>query len=135
MAAVNPAGPAPTTTQSCIQLKSQRRGYKPDLNYLWFKFRLLARFPVESMKSLSRRFLISVGLMSLAVTVLGALGAFVVFENELSARQVAYLSDYVRERAGNVDKRFTNLTALHRAAAEELERRMDRLPDAEVERL
>ena len=87
------------------------------------------------MKSLSRRFLISVGLMSLAVTVLGALGAFVVFEKELSDRQVAYLGDYVRERAGNVDKRFTNLTVLHRAAAEELERRMDRLPDAEVDRL
>jgi signal transduction histidine kinase/ActR/RegA family two-component response regulator len=87
------------------------------------------------MKSLSRRFLISVGLMSLAVTVLGAVGAFVVFEKELSARQVAYLSDYVRERASNVDKRFTNLTVLHRAAAEELERRMDRLPDAEIDRL
>jgi signal transduction histidine kinase/ActR/RegA family two-component response regulator len=87
------------------------------------------------MKSLSRRFLISVGLMSLVVTVLGALGAFVLFQNELSSRQVAYLSDYVRERASNVDKRFTNLTALHRAAGEELERRMDRLPTAEVDRL
>jgi signal transduction histidine kinase/CheY-like chemotaxis protein len=87
------------------------------------------------MKSLSRRFLISVGLMSLVVTVLGALGAFVLFQNELSSRQVTYLSDYVRERASNVDKRFTNLTALHRAAGEELERRMDRLPTAEVDRL
>src|SRR5436305_14245744 len=125
MAAVSPAGPAPTTTQSCIVLNVLNLRYKRRLNHLWFKVRLPARFPVESMKSLSRRFLISVGLMSLAVTVLGALGAFVVFENELSARQVAYLSDYVRERAGNVDKRITNLTALHRAAAEELERRID----------
>jgi signal transduction histidine kinase/ActR/RegA family two-component response regulator len=87
------------------------------------------------MKSLSRRFLISVGLMSLVVTVLGALGAFVLFENELSDRQVAYLSDYVHERASNVDKRFANLTALHRAAGEELERRMDRLTPGEVDRL
>jgi signal transduction histidine kinase/CheY-like chemotaxis protein len=109
--------------------------YKPGLNYLWFKFRRPARFPVELMKSLSRRFLISVGLMSLAVTVLAALGAFVVFQKELSDRQVAYLSDYVRERASNVDKRFTNLTALHRAAGEELERRMDRLSTGEVDRL
>ncbi|MDB5493348.1 MAG: response regulator [Phenylobacterium sp.] len=87
------------------------------------------------MKSLSRRFLVSVGLLSLVVTVLGALGAFVVFEKELSDRQIAYLGDYVRERTSNVDKRFSNLTALHRTASEELERRMDRLGPAEADRL
>jgi len=87
------------------------------------------------MKSLSRRFLVSVGLMSLVVTVLGAAGAFVVFQKELSERQIAYLGDYVRERASNVDKRFSNLTTLHRAAGEELERRMDHLSAAETDRL
>ena len=54
------------------------------------------------MKSLSRRFLISVGLMSLVMTVLGTLGAFVLFELELSNRQIGYLTDYVRERSDNV---------------------------------
>ena len=56
------------------------------------------------MKSLSRRFLISVGLMSLVMTVLGTFGAFVVFERELSSRQIDYLTDYVRERSRNVDR-------------------------------
>ncbi len=87
------------------------------------------------MKSLSRRFLVSVGLMSLVMTVLGSLGAFVVFERELSNRQIDYLTDYVRERSGNVDRQFTNLSTLHHAAAEELERRMDHLSDADANRL
>jgi signal transduction histidine kinase/ActR/RegA family two-component response regulator len=87
------------------------------------------------MKSLSRRFLISVGLMSLIMTVLGTFGAFVVFDRELSNRQIGYLTDYVRERASNVDRQFSNLSTLHKAAGEELQRRMDHIPDAEVMRL
>jgi len=87
------------------------------------------------MKSLSRRFLISVGIMSLVVTIFSTLGAFVVFQRELSNRQIGYLADYVRERSSNVERRFSNLTGLHKAAGEELERRMNRLSDAEVDRL
>jgi signal transduction histidine kinase/AmiR/NasT family two-component response regulator len=87
------------------------------------------------MKSLSRRFLISVGLMSLIMTVLGTFGAFVVFERELSNRQIGYLTDYVRERSSNVDRQFSNLSSLHKAAGEELQRRMDHLSDADVKRL
>src|SRR5215471_8669492 len=87
------------------------------------------------MKSLSRRFLISVGLMSLVMTVLGTLGAFVLFERELSNRQIGYLTDYVRERSDNIDHQFTGLTALHQSAAEELERRMDNMSDADVRRM
>ncbi|MDB5425761.1 MAG: integral rane sensor hybrid histidine kinase [Phenylobacterium sp.] len=90
---------------------------------------------VRVMKSLSRRFLISVGLMSLVMTALGTLGAFVVFERELSNRQIGYLADYVRERSSNVDRRFSNLSTLHKAAGEELERRIHHLPEAEVARL
>ena len=70
--------------------------------------------------------------MSLVMTVLGTLGAFVVFERELSNRQIGYLTDYVRERSSNVDRRFSNLSTLHKAAAEELEQRMNHLSDAEV---
>ncbi|WP_293675905.1 ATP-binding protein [uncultured Phenylobacterium sp.] len=87
------------------------------------------------MKSLSRRFLLSVGAMSLGVTILATMGTFLMFQRELSNRQIAYLQDYVRERSSNVDRRFSNLTALHQAAGEELERRMNRLSDAEVDRL
>jgi signal transduction histidine kinase/ActR/RegA family two-component response regulator len=84
------------------------------------------------MKSLSRRFLISVGLMSLVMTVLGTLGAFVVFERELSSRQIGYLTDYVRERSSNVDRRFSNLSTLHKAAEEELGRRIHHLDPERV---
>jgi signal transduction histidine kinase/FixJ family two-component response regulator len=84
------------------------------------------------MKSLSRRFLVSVGLMSLIMTVLGTFGAFVVFERELSNRQIGYLTDYVRERSSNVDRQFSNLSTVHKAAGEELQRRMDHLSDTEV---
>ncbi len=87
------------------------------------------------MKSLSRRFLISVGLMSLVMTVLGTLGAFVVFERELSSRQIGYLTDYVRERSSNVDRQFSNLSTLHKAAGEELERRMNLLTPVQVDAL
>jgi signal transduction histidine kinase/ActR/RegA family two-component response regulator len=84
------------------------------------------------MKSLSRRFLISVGLMSMVMTVLGTLGAFVVFERELSNRQIGYLTDYVRERSSNVDRRFSNLSTLHKAAEEELVRRIHHLEPERV---
>jgi hypothetical protein len=87
------------------------------------------------MRSLSRRFLVSVGLMSLAVTILGSVGAFVVFQRELSNRQISYLSDYVRERSSNIDRRFSNLTNLHKAAGAELERRVHHLSPSQVDRL
>ncbi len=48
------------------------------------------------MKSLSRRFLIGVGVMSLVVTIFSTLGGFIVFQRELSNRQIGYLEDYVR---------------------------------------
>jgi signal transduction histidine kinase/CheY-like chemotaxis protein len=87
------------------------------------------------MKSLSRNFLIGVGAMSLAVTVLGSIGAFVVFEQDLSKRQVSFMADYVRERSQNVEKRFSNLNALQAAASAELQRRVDRLPPRQVDHL
>ncbi len=87
------------------------------------------------MKSLSRRFLISVGVMSLILTLCSTLGGFLVFQQDLSNRQIAFLADYVRERSSNVERRFSNLTAVHQAAGEELARRMAHLSPAEVDRL
>ena len=87
------------------------------------------------MQSLSRRFLIGVGIMSLAVTVLGALGTFAIFQQNLLRRQVDYLDIYVSERSSNVDRRFTNLINLQTAASRELVRRSSQLSPGEVDRL
>jgi signal transduction histidine kinase/AmiR/NasT family two-component response regulator len=87
------------------------------------------------MQSLSRRFQLSLGVMSTIVTAMGAVAAFMVFQGELSNRQIAFLGDYVAERSTNVDKRFSNLEGLHRSAAQELERRLQTLTPAEVDRL
>ncbi|HEY2658763.1 MAG TPA: ATP-binding protein [Caulobacteraceae bacterium] len=87
------------------------------------------------MQSLSRRFLIGVGLTALIVTALGSVGAFIIFQHELSTRQLSYLGDYVRERSSNVDKRFTNLTSVQQAAAKDLVQRVDRLDPATADRL
>ncbi|MDP1874543.1 hypothetical protein [Phenylobacterium sp.] len=87
------------------------------------------------MKSLTRQFLISIGLTALSLTVLVAVIAALIFQRELSHRQVAFLGDYVRERSLNLDSRFAALTALQVAAGEELERRALALEPGEAERL
>ena len=48
------------------------------------------------MQSLSRRFQVSLGVMSLVITVLATLGVFLVFQRELSYRQITFLADYVQ---------------------------------------
>ena len=73
--------------------------------------------------------------MSLMVTVLGAIGGFVVFQHDLAERQVRYLDDYVRERSSNIDRRFTNLEAMHQSAVRELQSRASHLSPADVDRL
>ena len=87
------------------------------------------------MQTLSRRFLVSIGVMSLMVTVLGSIGGFVVFQGDLARRQVSYLDDYVRERSSNIDRRFTNLEAMHHSAVRELQARVNGLSPAAVDRL
>ncbi len=87
------------------------------------------------MKSLSRRFLIGLAITALAVTTLASVGGFLVFERELENRQTGFLGDYVRERSGNVDKRFSQLSGLHHAAALELQRRVQRISSRDVDRL
>lgn len=87
------------------------------------------------MQSLSRRFQVSLGVMSLVITVLATLGVFLVFQRELSTRQITFLGDYVQERSLNVDRRFSNLENLHRSAADEMARRVNQLSPVEVDRL
>jgi len=87
------------------------------------------------MKSLTRQFLVSIGFTTLSLTVLAAAIAAMIFQSELTQRQVDFLGDYVRERSLNLDRRFASLTALQVAAAKELERRTLALGPGEAERL
>ncbi|WP_304190534.1 ATP-binding protein [Phenylobacterium aquaticum] len=73
--------------------------------------------------------------MSAVVTILGAAGAFFVFQQNLTTRQIDFLSDYVRERSSNIDRRFNKLSSLQAAAGQELVRRYEHLSDADVDRL
>jgi signal transduction histidine kinase/CheY-like chemotaxis protein len=85
--------------------------------------------------SLSRRFLIGLGLTSLAFTLLASIGAFAVFKRELEVRQIAFLAQYVRERTDNVDRRFSNLITLHRTAIDALNARMATITPAQAQRM
>jgi len=87
------------------------------------------------MQSLSRRFLLGVGLTALVFTGLGSVGAFLGFQRELSERQINYLGDYVRERSSNVAKRFATLAVVQQGAAKELVTRLDHLDHPTAERL
>ncbi len=85
--------------------------------------------------SLARRFLISVGLMAVAVTLVGSVAAYLAFKHELESRQITGLGDYVFERTLREERQFSDLAAVHRAATEALKRRMTAFSDADVERL
>jgi signal transduction histidine kinase/CheY-like chemotaxis protein len=85
--------------------------------------------------SISRRFLISVGLLSIAVTLIAFGAAFVAFQQELERREIAYLRDYVTQRANQEERRFTDLATLHRDAGAAMKLRMARLSDGETNAL
>ena len=85
--------------------------------------------------SISRRFLISVGLLSIAVTLIAFGAAFVAFQHELERREIAYLRDYVTQRANQEERRFTDLATLHRDAGTAMKLRMARLSDGETNAL
>ena len=85
--------------------------------------------------SISRRFLINVGLLSILVTLVAFGAAFVAFQQELEQREIAYLRDYVTQRANQEERRFTDLATLHRDAAAAMATRMARLSDGETNAL
>jgi signal transduction histidine kinase/ActR/RegA family two-component response regulator len=86
-------------------------------------------------QSLARRFLISVGLMAVAVTLVASVVAYLAFRGELERRAVVSLGDYVSERALREERQFSDLTAVHRAATEALKRRLDAQGPELAERL
>ena len=68
--------------------------------------------------SLSRNFLLGVGVTSVAFTIIASLTAFAVFQRELAHRQISFLSEYVQERTDNLSRGFTGLLTLQHSAAE-----------------
>jgi signal transduction histidine kinase/CheY-like chemotaxis protein len=87
------------------------------------------------MKSLARKFLISVGVMTICVTALVSVGVFIAFQRELVSHQIAFMGDYVKERTNKEDRRFSNLLLLHQSADTAMRRRMASLTDAQTNRL
>ena len=91
--------------------------------------------PVPRMKSLSRNFLLSVGITSISITLLGSIAAFVAYRNDLAARQMTHLREYVEQRQRNVSRRFGSIAGIQQAARTKLTADMDRLSDADIDRL
>ena len=85
--------------------------------------------------SVSQRFLLGLGLTSLAFTVVAALAFFWGFEHDLERREVDFLRQYVQERTDNVDRRFTNLITFQRNAVQMLADRMASMSPAEADRI
>ncbi len=85
--------------------------------------------------SVSQRFLLGVGLTSLAFTAVTSLAAFAVFQRDLEHRQVDFLSQYVQERTDNVDRRFSNLITLQRSAIDAFAARAATMTPAEADRI
>ncbi|MGZ8408192.1 MAG: histidine kinase dimerization/phospho-acceptor domain-containing protein, partial [Caulobacteraceae bacterium] len=87
------------------------------------------------MKSLSRRFLWSVGAMSIGVTALASLAAFFAFQHELKAQKVQFLSDYIAERGYKEGRSFTNLAVIQKAGNDALKVRLKYLDQPTADRL
>ncbi len=87
------------------------------------------------MTSLTRRFLIGIGLMTVVVTLLSAGTAFFIFDHELQQREVANLGDYVWVRARNEGRRFSDIANVHHDAARQLADRMKVMTPAQVDHL
>ena len=85
--------------------------------------------------SVSQRFLLGLGITSLAFTLVTSLAAFGVFQRELEQRQIGFLSQYVQERTDNVDRRFTNLITLQKSAIDALGARMATMSERDADTL
>jgi len=85
--------------------------------------------------SVSQRFLLGLGLTSLAFTAVTSLAAFGVFQRDLEHRQIDFLSQYVQERTDNVDRRFSNLITVERSAIDALAARAATMTPAEADKI
>jgi signal transduction histidine kinase/CheY-like chemotaxis protein len=87
------------------------------------------------MKSVSRRLLWGVAGVSIALTLIATLAAYLAFQNELVRQKKAFLAEYVAERANKEARRFSQLTVFHASADKALKLRIANLGDAEADRL
>jgi signal transduction histidine kinase/CheY-like chemotaxis protein len=85
--------------------------------------------------SVSQRFLIGLGLTSLAFTAVTSIAVFGVFQQELERRQIDFLSQYVQERTDNVDHHFSSLMTLQRSAIDTLAARVQNITQPEADAL
>ncbi len=85
--------------------------------------------------SVSQRFLVGLGLTSLAFTLVTSVAAFGVFQRELEKRQIGFLSQYVQERTDNVDHRFSNLITVQKEAIDALAERVGAMSQAQADAL
>ena len=87
------------------------------------------------MSSISRRFLIAIGVASVCITLAAALTVMAVAQSDIGRRQQQRMAEYTAERAANLSRRFSAISGLHRDAAEALRLRLSRTSPADLERL
>ncbi|MBS0294776.1 MAG: response regulator [Proteobacteria bacterium] len=87
------------------------------------------------MKSLARKFLISVVVMTASVTAIASVVAYSAFQRELVNHQITSMTEIVKERASKEGRRFSDLKLLYDAADTALRRRVAALSDAQANRL
>ena len=85
--------------------------------------------------SLSRTFLIGVGLTTASIALVASALTFAIVRSDLGERQMRHQAEYLQERATNLSRRFEALSAIHQEAAAELTSAMDRLSPSEAARL
>ena len=87
------------------------------------------------MSSISRRFLVAIGVASVSITLATAVATLAVAQADLGRRQKERMAEYVSERVGNLSRRFSALSSVHRGAVDALRLRLARTPAADLDRL
>jgi signal transduction histidine kinase/ActR/RegA family two-component response regulator len=84
--------------------------------------------------TIAQKLLFAIVLLLLGLSLVGAAGAFVIFQDRSERQKIADFSLYVRERTRTEEALFTGLRAQHVGATEELKTRVDALKDADVDK-
>ena len=87
------------------------------------------------MSSISRRFLVAIGVASVSITLATAVATLAVAQADLARRQKERMAEYVSERVGNLSRRFSALSSVHRGAVDALRLRIAKTPAADLDRL
>ena len=87
------------------------------------------------MRSISRGFLIGVGVTSVSLSLLVSGAAFFGVRAELVRRQQRHQAEYLDERLANLSRRFAAIAGIHAEANQALQERMRRMSPAQVDAL